>query len=296
MGAHCARRERALQLAIAARHASAGGLLPAEQIRWLDEGLEAEAEVSPKTRARALHAAGGIANLLGDFTKSVSLAEQSLGLFRELGDDPAAIETLVVLGNATRDSGDYERARALCDEALALAKRVSYERGTYRALHALGEIERAAGNLARATEFLERSAALARNAGDRVLLPFILHGLGDLALAQRNLSSAASFYRQGLRLGQEIEMGRPIVACVAGLAVVAAVAREVARAGRLWGALEILEHKTGTPARGRHTPWYDDIITSCSDAAPIVFAAAAEDGRRMTPDDITEYALDDASG
>jgi tetratricopeptide (TPR) repeat protein len=282
--------ERALRLAIAARQSSAGGLRPAEQSRWLDEGLAAAAHVSAQTQARALHAAGGIAFVLGDFAKSVALGEQSLRIFRELGDDQAAIETLVLLGNAAGGNGEYDRARAFYEEALELATRVSYTSGIYRALHGLGELERLIGNLVRASELLEKSAALAREGGDRELLPFILHGLADVVLAQGDVRRAAALYRQGLKVGQDLKMGRTIVYCVAGLAVAAAVAGEAARAGRLWGALEVLEHETGTPVRGGREPWYEEVIASCSEAAPIAFVAAAEAGRQLTPAEIIDYA------
>ena len=83
--------------------------------------------------------------------KSIALSEESLRLFRELGDDPASAETLVVLGNAVAEAGDLDRARALFEEASGLATRVSYQKGIYRALHALGKLERTAGDLARET-------------------------------------------------------------------------------------------------------------------------------------------------
>jgi MalT-like TPR region len=160
-------------------------------------------------------------------------------------------------------------------------------------LHALGELERTAGDLARAAALLEESATLAARAGNPELVPFIRHGLGDVALAEGDLPLAAAVYRQALKLGEDLKLGRAIIGCVAGIAVVAAAAGEVARAGRLWGAVEMLEQETGVPVRGR-VPAYDEIISSCSATAPIAFAAAAEDGRRMTLDQAIAYAQGDA--
>ncbi len=285
----------ALRLTVAARRASAGGLLPAEQSRWLDEGLTAAADVSPQTRARALHASAGISYLLGDFEKSVVRAERALRLFRDLGDDPASIETLCIVGNAVSSSGDHDRARTVFQDALELAKRASYARGIYRALHNLGELERAVGNLTQAWELLQKSATLASDAGDRALVPFILHGMADVALEQRDLRRASLLYRESLRIALQVGMNPPLLDSVAGLAAIAALARDVKRAGRLWGALGVLERETGVPAHGKRTARYEEIIRSCSDADPIAFATSSEHGRRMTRAEIADYASVDAS-
>jgi len=67
----------------------------------------------------------------------------------------------------------------------------------------------------------------------------------------------------------------------------------VARAARLWGAAETLAQTNGTPLHGDiEVPLYAHIITSCRDASPILFAAAAEDGRRMSVEDACGYALE----
>jgi predicted ATPase len=284
--------ERALRLAIAARRASAGGLRPAEQLRWLEAGLAASASVTPETRARALHAAGGLSYLLGEITRSIDLLLKSLDLFRRVGDERAAIETLVVLGNASASAGNDERALAYYDEAQESATRIAYTRGLYRALHGRGELEKQRGNFARASELLEESATLATKAGDRMLLPFIVGGLGELALAQDDLRHADAHLRNALRIADELDLGRALVFTVAGLAVVAAREHDVTRAGRLWGAVERLEQTTGTPLRGLEARFYNDIIASCRHESPILFAAAAEEGRRMSRDDACRYALD----
>ena len=121
---------------------------------------------------------------------------------------------------------------------------------------------------------------------------FIQHGLGDLALAENNLPRVdASLFEKTLQLACAVRMGRGVVLGIAGLAVVAAAEANIARAGGDYGAVwKYSSARRESPSFGRHTR-YEEIISACSYAAPIAFAAATEHGLRMTSEEIIEYAL-----
>jgi hypothetical protein len=164
-------------------------------------------------------------------------------------------------------------------------------------MHALGEFEReSGGNLDRAAELLERSLTLACAAEDRWFQIIILHSSGDVALAQGDCAHARSFYRDALGLSYEPKSTANMsgaVHCVAGLAAVAAFAVDTSRAGRLSGAWETLEAELGWHVLKHERKTCDAALAACSNADPIVFATAAEQGRRMSVEEIIAYALSD---
>jgi predicted ATPase/DNA-binding SARP family transcriptional activator len=285
--------ELALRLASEAVWFSGGMNMVREHSRWLEEALRSGGSAAPQARARALEQAASVARVLGDFERSQVLGEQALRLYLELQDEPPCVHVLRRLGDAASGAGDYARARAWYEQSYELAERLSDVR-VYYAIQALGEFElRSGGDLHRAAKLLERSLTLARAAEDHWFLTHILHSLGDVALAQGDLARARSFYRDALRLCHQIDQWRTAVYCVAALAAVAALAGDTSRAGRLSGASEtlglelewrVLEHEGRT---------YDAALAACSNAEPIMFASAADRGRRMSVEEIVEYALGD---
>jgi predicted ATPase/DNA-binding SARP family transcriptional activator len=285
--------ELALRLASEAMWFSRGANTLPENNRWLDEALRTAGSASPQAHARALEQAASGALVQGDLERSQVLGEQALRLYQELRDEPSRIDVLRRLGDAASGSGDYARARAWYEESYELAERLS-DVHVHRAIHALGEFERASGgDLHHAAELLERSETLARAAEDDWFLTRILHGSGDVALAQCDHARARSFYRDALQLSHQIHEWRTAVYCVAALAAVAALAGDTSRAGRLSGACEPLELELGWRVLENEARTYDAALAVCSNADPTVFATAADQGRRMSVEEIVDYALSD---
>ena len=293
--------ELALQLAIESRwfmRPLGGGLI--ERGRWLERGLQAERDVSSRTRATGLYAAAGVAFVRGDLEQSVRLAERSLRLYRDMGEEAASIDVLRFLGSVATALGDGDRARRFLEHSLELSMRLSVESGTYQALHHLGELERELDNLDGAADFLARSAALARAAGDRYLLPNILHSSGDVALADGDLEGATRYYADALALDTQLAESAAVTYCVAGLATVAAAAFNIERAGRLWGAVAALEHDTGLRILEYERRQYDHVIQTCAAAAPMVRcrrrAGTRDDARRGNSIRPKFKLMDDSTG
>jgi tetratricopeptide (TPR) repeat protein len=74
--------------------------------------------------ARALSLAGLLALRQGDTGRALSLHENSLGLFREVGDQRGTAFALHNLAFAFDEHGDYDRAARLYEEGLALSRQL----------------------------------------------------------------------------------------------------------------------------------------------------------------------------
>src|SRR6266511_5936383 len=103
--------------------------------RWIEQAL-ARSDPEPMDQppisalAKTLVGAGMLAYRQADYGQARTLCEQSLRLYRQLGDQHGIATALHGLGRVTSLGGNYTAARAMYQESLAI----------YRALHAHGGI------------------------------------------------------------------------------------------------------------------------------------------------------------
>ena len=71
-------------------------------------------------RARLLARAAELAYRQSDYADTVELAEESLKICREIGDQQGAASVLIKLANAATEAGDYSAASKYLEEALAI--------------------------------------------------------------------------------------------------------------------------------------------------------------------------------
>ncbi|HEU6446206.1 MAG TPA: adenylate/guanylate cyclase domain-containing protein [Gaiellaceae bacterium] len=220
----------------------------AEGVRWLERALRAtHSGVPPTTRAAGLNALGNLCFFEHEYQRAALYLEDSLALYREAGDLPCVLDVINSLGNATWALGDRRRTARLRDEALTLARQLRDSYGIARTLHYIGEEARDSGAQLRARRAFEESLEVMRGLGDHSFVLASLHGLGDLELDAGNVETAEARYRESLVLARDLNIPRTRASALAGLASTAAAAGRLLRAGRLWGAVESMEERQGTP-------------------------------------------------
>jgi tetratricopeptide (TPR) repeat protein len=95
----------------------------AEDREWTSALLAMpEARARTAARAKALHAVGGFANQQGDYAEARARFEESLDIYREIGDTHGIGWGLVHLGILTRYEGNHLAARALLEECVEVVK------------------------------------------------------------------------------------------------------------------------------------------------------------------------------
>jgi tetratricopeptide (TPR) repeat protein len=230
----------------------------------------------------------------GDYQRAAALHEESLTLFRKLGDFWGIAILLCSMGMTAAKHGDYERATTLVTESLTLCHELGETGPIIPVLNTLGEIAIAQGDYTRATALLEESLALDRareNPGRRGA--WALRNLGLVAQAQGDYGRAAVHYRESLILRQELQDTAGVAQCLASLAEVAEALEQPVRAARLWGTAEALHATTGASLSHADRARHEHSVAAVRaqfDEAP--FAAARAEGRAMT----LEQAISDALG
>ncbi len=246
---------------------------------WLQRALEQPSEAKA-ARAKVLVGAGRLAWFQGELRRGNALLEESLALFRHLGDDAGVAFTLLFLGRIAVSQGDPKRGAALVEESLASYRQQGNEWGIARALIVLGdaalfenEVDRATakfetaldlsrkledaegialsllylgrdahvrGNAARSDRLLRESLVVFRESGDSRGVAEAVLELGRVARLQGDSARALRLCRQSLVLSQKLDNKSYVAFCLTALAGVIQAAGDTARAARLFGAAQRL--------------------------------------------------------
>jgi tetratricopeptide (TPR) repeat protein len=138
---------------------------------------------------------------------------------------------------------DLTAAEPLLEESLALFRRTGSRRGEAEAIGSLGHLAKDDGDVARALELYEQSAELVAPPGFTWWQLNMLGAIAECELDLGRVVEAEAPARESLAPAGEINDRQGIVYALALLASVAAEKHDLARAGRLWGALEAEEER-----------------------------------------------------
>jgi non-specific serine/threonine protein kinase len=204
-----------------------------EGCRWLERALEEGVGASASVRAKALCGAGIMMWRHEDYSRAKAFFEESIALFRELGDKWGMAESLRGLGFVARDRSDYKRAAALFEESLSLFKEIEDKKGIVWPLNDLGVVALSQGEYSLAMARCEESLSLFRELGDGWGMAVSLNILGSTAYYQGYYSRSAALFEESLSLFQELGDKHGIAWCLEGLAGVAVAQGQPERAAEL---------------------------------------------------------------
>jgi predicted ATPase/serine/threonine protein kinase/DNA-binding CsgD family transcriptional regulator len=127
--------------------------------------------------ALSLSQLGEIAGRRGNFAVAYTRTEEALALFREVGDKQGIAWSLINLAGIVSQQGEYVRAISLNKESLTLFREVGDKQGIAWSLINLAGIVSQQGEYARAISLNEESLALCREVGDVEGIVWSLFGL-----------------------------------------------------------------------------------------------------------------------
>lgn len=158
-----------------------------------------------------LHGTAWVLNHLGhvavardELGKAYELVRESLGLFRGLGATWNIAWDLLNLGDIFRLQGDESRAGTHYAESLELFREVGDPRGTAWNLDHLGRLAHADADDERAMTLLSESLGLFRGLGDKRSTAWVLTHMAEVAQARQNPEQARGFVEESQGLFKEI--------------------------------------------------------------------------------------------
>jgi predicted ATPase/transcriptional regulator with XRE-family HTH domain len=263
-----------------------------EGIAWLERGLSEPAAPAP-LRARALALAGWLARTANDLAGATQLLEESLALYRQLGDLPGLTDALDSLGDTAYFGGDHERAWALHEENLSLRRALGDRWGEAMSLNSLGWAALAAGDHDRAASLLEEGLAIVRELGDQRGIAMILGSRGLLDLDRHDGAAALADLTASLQLFVQLHNRLDIMLSLLGLAAAASLLGHAAAAARFHGAAEQQAKPDDIDLASLFWQRYyaPHLAAARARLGTAAWAAGLAAGRALTPDEATAEAL-----
>ena len=176
-----------------------------EGLAFLVQALEGSAGVAPPIRAKALLAAARLSFMQSDYDRGRALAQESLALFRELGDKRGLGLALNRLGVAAWRHADYATARVLMEEDLTLYQELGNADRIAWSHFALGLIDIKQGEYTRAYASFEEGLALFRKLENkRGIAACLTQTAAALFVSDRDQTMVYPLLAQGLSLDREV--------------------------------------------------------------------------------------------
>ncbi len=155
-------------------------------------------------RARVLHGLGTIIYEISDYAQARPLLEESLSIWRELGDRRGMAAALNSLGWLACEVGDFPAAQSLSEEALLLNRELGEKRGVAVALFNLGMVTLQQSDYPAALSLLQESLALRREIGDRRGCAYVQVSLGWMEQHRGHHGRAAAILGEALAVFREL--------------------------------------------------------------------------------------------
>jgi DNA-binding CsgD family transcriptional regulator len=229
---------------------------------------------------------GHAATWAGDPVLARRRLQQSLDLYRGLGDEWGTATTLIYLGNIAFFGAEYAAARLLLEEALGLCRKTGQTWGAAVALYSLGLAllsQREDYQAARA--HLQESFDILKGLGDLRGLIRVEAGLGRFALDKHDLPMARVHWHEGLFLAQEVGDQWAVAHCIEGFAGLAVLEHQPEIAARLFGAADGLRERLYAGLPLAFQAWRDrELVLARSSLGELAFKAAFEKGRQLNLD------------
>jgi len=262
--------------------------------RWVEEALR-KSTGRTAVRARALGGAGWMSLWGGDYGRATSLLEESIALFRELGDPDEASISLAYLGMTAVRQADEAQTFRLREEAETLREEPSLgRRARAELLFFLAAAASSESDFPRAMALFEESLEMFRDLGDARGISRCLISFGMVSVMGRDYDQTETVARKGLESVRELGDRPGTSFALLVEAALAGVRNEPARAARLWGAAEALREVIGLSMGHQDHVDYDyegRIAAARAQLDDATWHAAWNEGRAMSPEQAVDYAL-----
>jgi predicted ATPase/DNA-binding SARP family transcriptional activator len=173
----------------------------------IQRALDHAADTDGDPYARALYAAGQLAEAFGEYDRSEAFLNRCLPIFRRSGNERGVGDALDSLGILARNRGDLDQSQHFQEESLTIQRRIGNQRGIASALNGLGAVGYYRGDTQTADRHWSEAASIVRELGDDRSTVAILGNLSALATlrgdAERALSISEETLAYARRIGDE---------------------------------------------------------------------------------------------
>jgi predicted ATPase/DNA-binding NarL/FixJ family response regulator len=187
----------------------------------LGQALKKSQGVSLSIRGHALCIIATLARYQGDFRTAGAAGEESLAIFRELGDPVGIAGSLYRLGYITWMHGDSGAAHTYYKESLEIAQGEQCKDARSETLYCFASMAFFQGDAHMGRLLIEESLDLSRELGDQYNIASALNILGWVTLLQGDMVVARTLQEESLAASRELGNQRGIAHTLGALGEIA---------------------------------------------------------------------------
>lgn len=254
-----------------------------EGLRWVDAAVSATEGLESLDRVDTLVAAASLVRFKGDLRREQDWGEEALDLARRLGDLPATVLPLHILGRLELEYTRIEAARERYVEALEISP------GEPELLVSLSVVETLDGNFLRAVELARRGLETWRARGN---VWSVARALTNLAIATArggDPERAVPMLREAVALAHELGDSERLAHALEDLAGVLLQLDRAEAAAHLYGAVRRIRTEVGL-LEGALAPYYTRVDDARATLGERLFTEAWQAGQALTRDEAAAYA------
>ncbi|HTK69953.1 MAG TPA: protein kinase [Candidatus Eisenbacteria bacterium] len=249
------------------------------------------AKAPTSERAAALLGAGALAFHQNDFAAGDAAYEESLAIYRAMGDEAGIALSLGGFGNLRMSQGRLEEARAAYEDALARFRRAGHRRGEGLMLSNLGRLALFENDRERGRDLSRQGIDIFREVGDVGSLALRLTSLAELSLSLGRTEEARALLMEGIEVVREQGEPHPAAYALERSAALLAALGDPVRAARLCGAADALRTQIASPRSPKEKEDLDQFLVGVQrEAGGMAFGEAWSAGLSVP----YEVALDEA--
>ncbi|MHB0969774.1 MAG: BTAD domain-containing putative transcriptional regulator [Thermoanaerobaculia bacterium] len=264
-----------------------------EGARWYEGVLAKSSTDSSRDHATVLTGYGTLTAYLGDTRTARSMLEESLAMWRALGDERELAFNLSALAQLLATAGDLATAEQHATESLALARRVGvpWDIG-YSLANAAAFVAQARGAFDQADRYLAEAEAIYADPRHLLGLPFVLNARALLAMRRNDPAAAVCLARASL---VETRERHELWFSSRSLRIIAFASTDPLRAAKLLGASACMLQTMTAGMLLHEMSEHDRLLESLHRQLPAdAVDAALREGRSMSFDEACALALEDA--
>jgi predicted ATPase/DNA-binding XRE family transcriptional regulator len=272
-----------------------------EGSNWLSQGLtQYQGEIDDQLRAKALNNAGLLFIFQDKLDAAQGYFEESVAMYRELGDTGGMADALGHYGMVLAYKGDLDHGISILEQSLALWRQMGDRSSISMTLFLRGNLAyiQEDNPLAKAVweEGLETWRALNHN----FMIANALMSLSLVAVDERDYQKAEAYLTESLLLLDQMGERWILIQTLEGFARLAVAQGQesndeplLQRGARLYGAIEVFRETSQAQRTEFERRSYERVIIILrTQLDPVVFTAAWSEGKKMTVEQTVAYALE----
>lgn len=236
---------------------------------WVNQALQCyqqnTTKVQTNTRALAIHTAAMLEYYRSNWMLADRLADESLQLFRAMGNVYGTARVLITQGIGALLRGQYVVAHTVASESLQLLHKAPHTWLSAEALLGLAYSCYFQGDYRQAYILGKKGFQLSRETGELYVMIRAVHAYALFAEKQGNFADVQAMYEETVALTRaplEIGAFSSVAMCLIGMGAIAALQREYAWAASLWGKAKALYKRKDGLSEAEPHKWLAIILST----------------------------------